>query len=360
MKIAMIGPKRIPSREGGIDVVVSRLSSELAQRDQDVTVYVRKKEGLTVPESWNGVHLKEVFTINRKSTDALVSSFLATIKALRGNYDILHFHALGNTCFLFLTAFTKKKVVVTIHGIDWKRSKFSGLGNQILKFSEKMVVRYADSIITLCDNDHDYFQEAYGLETTLIPNGFERFSLRPADIITEKYGLHREDYILFLARIVPEKGLHYLIEAYQKAGIPQKLVIAGGSGHSQGYYDDMKKLAGDDPHVLFTGFVQGAELAELYSNAYLYVLPSDIEGMPMSLLEALGYGRVCLVSDIRENRVDPANSYFFKKANVDDLSEKLKEISLERKNYTPSSSLLSWDEVAQETLHLYENTKKRR
>ena len=360
MKIAMIGPKRIPSREGGIDVVVGRLSSELVRRGQDVTVYVRKKKGLTVPGHWNGIRLKEVFTINKKSTDALVSSFLATLKALVGNYDVIHFHALGNTCFLFLTAFTKKKIVVTIHGIDWKRSKFSGIGNKILKFSEKMVVRYADAIITLCENDHDYFQEVYGLETALIPNGFERFSLRPADIITEKYGLHPEGYILFLARIVPEKGLHYLIEAYKKAGIPQKLVIAGGSGHSENYYSEMKALAGENPNILFTGFVQGEELAELYSNAYLYVLPSDIEGMPMSLLEALGYGRVCLVSDIRENRVDPDNSYLSQKANVDDSCQNLREISGRRKSYAPSQSLLDWNAVAQETLHLYETTKKRR
>ena len=159
---------------------------------------------------------------------------------------------------------------------------------------------------------------------------------------------------------MPEKGLHYLIKAYRQAGIPQKLVIAGGSGHSEGYYREMQALAGDDPNILFTGFVQGEELAELYSNAYLYVLPSDIEGMPMSLLEALGYGRVCLVSDIRENRVDPDNSYFFQKANTDDLREKLKEISRNRKSYAPSQALMRWDEVAQKTLDLYENTKKRR
>ena len=339
MKIAMIGPKRIPSREGGIDVVVGRLSSELARRGQDVTVYVRKKKGLEVPESWNGVRLKEVFTIDRKATDALVSSFLATLKALWGHYDVIHFHALETP---------------RCAGHAFRAS------DQILKFSEKMVVRYADAIITLCDNDQDYFKEAYGLETTRIPNGFERFPLRSSSVITEKYGLHREDYILFLARIVPEKGLHYLIPAYRQAGIPQKLVIAGGSGHSEGYYREMQALAGDDPNILFTGFVQGETLAELYSNAYPYVLPSDIEGMPMSLLEALGYGRVCLVSDIQENRVDPDNSYFFQKADTDDLREKLKEISRNRKSYAPSQALMCWDEVAQKTLDLYENTKKRR
>lgn len=359
MKIAMIGPKRIPSREGGIDVVVGRLSQELVKRGQDVTVYVRRKKGVKPQKSYEGVRLKEVFTINKKATDALVSSFLATLRGLWGGYDVLHFHALGNTCFLFLTAFSKKKIVVTIHGIDWKRSKFQGIGNKILHFSEKMVVRYADEIITLCQNDYDYFRETYGLETTWIPNGFEHFPTREPRLITEQFGLHKEDYLLFLARIVPEKGLHYLIEAYQKANIPQKLVIAGGSGHSQDYYEQMRALAGDNPNILFTGFVQGELLAELYSNAYLYVLPSDIEGMPMSLLEALGYGRVCLVSDIRENRVDEENSYFFRHGDVADLQARLEAISADRKNYQPSGSLLGWDGVTQKTLEVYEKTKKK-
>lgn len=359
MKIAMIGPKRIPSREGGIDVVVGRLSQELVKRGQDVTVYVRRKKGVKPQKSYEGVRLKEVFTINKKATDALVSSFLATLRGLWGGYNVLHFHALGNTCFLFLTAFSKKKIVVTIHGIDWKRSKFQGIGNKILHFSEKMVVRYADEIITLCQNDYDYFRETYGLETTLIPNGFEHFPPREPRLITEQFGLHKEDYLLFLARIVPEKGLHYLIEAYQKANIPQKLVIAGGSGHSQDYYEQMRALAGDNPNILFTGFVQGELLAELYSNAYLYVLPSDIEGMPMSLLEALGYGRVCLVSDIRENRVDEENSYFFRHGDVTDLQARLVAISADRKNYQPSESLLGWDGVTQKTLEIYGKTKKK-
>ena len=358
MKIAMIGPKRIPSREGGIDVVVGRLSRELVKKGQDVTVYVRKKKGLRSEKVVDGVRVKEVFTIDKKATDALVSSFLATIRALWGSYDVLHFHALGNTCFLFLTALSRKKIVVTIHGIDWKRSKFQGIGNKILRFSERMVVRYADEIITLCRNDYDYFQEAYGLETTLIPNGFERFEPRKARLITERFGLLGEDYILFLARIVPEKGLHYLIRAYKEANIPQKLVVAGGSGHSREYYEEMRALAGDNPNILFTGFVQGELLSELYSNAYLYVLPSDIEGMPMSLLEALGYGRVCLVSDIRENRVDEANSYFFRQGDEADLRARLEDISAHRKDYVPSDALLGWDQVTEKTLEAYRGKEK--
>ena len=155
---------------------------------------------------------------------------------------------------------------------------------------------------------------------------------------------------------MPEKGLHYLIRAYKEANIPQKLVIAGGSGHSREYYEEMRALAGDDPNILFTGFVQGELLSELYSNAYLYVLPSDIEGMPMSLLEALGYGRVCLVSDIRENRVDEANSYFFRQGDVADLRARLEAISAHRKDYVPSRDLPGWETVTQKTLEIYEKS----
>lgn len=356
MKIAMIGTKRMPSRDGGIDVVVGKLSSGLARRGEEVTVFVRKRKGTRSLPEYNGCRIKEVFTIDRKATDALVSSFFATILGLLGSYDVLHFHALGNTLFLFLRWLgRRKRIVVTIHGIDWKRSKFSGLGAKILKLSEKMAVKHADEIITLCENDHDYYLDAYGIETTVIPNGFEKHPVIGPRIITEKYGLHNEDYILFLARIVPEKGLSYLIEAYNQIDISQKLVIAGGSSHSTEYYAQMQKLAENNPKVIFTGFVQGQELEELYSNAYLFVLPSDIEGMPMSLLEALGHRRVCLVSDIRENRVDPVNSYFFEKGSVASLKEQLLRISTERKPFEDRSALMDWDTVVEETMRVYKS-----
>lgn len=353
MKIAMIGAKRVPSREGGIDVVVDKLASGMAAKGQHVTLYVRKKKDVKAAKKYNGCTIKEVFTINTKSLDALVASFNATIAALCGNYDVVHFHATGNTFFLNLTKFSKKKIIVTIHGIDWKRSKFKGIGTKVLLKSEQRVVKYADEIITLCENDRDYFKETYNKETILIPNGFEKYQIIEPQLITKKFGLGKEDYILFLARIVPEKGLHYLIDAYNQIDIPQKLVIAGGGSHSSEYYDEMKERAKNNPKIIFTGFVQGQMLEELFSNAYLYVLPSDIEGMPMSLLEALGHNRVCLVSDIRENNVDSENSYFFKKGSVDSLKQKLVEISKSRKDYRENNSLMDWDSVVDKTIEVY-------
>ena len=252
-----------------------------------------------------------------------------------------------------MTRWSKKKIVVTCHGIDWKRSKFKGLGTKILLKSEKRIVKYADTIIALCVNDRDYFKETYGKDTILIPNGFEQYPLVEPNLITEKYNLKKDDFILFLARIVPEKGLHYLIEAYNQIDIPQKLVVAGGDSHSKDYYKEMKKLASNNEKIIFAGFVQGQLLEELYSNAYLYVLPSDIEGMPMSLLEALGHQRVCLVSDISENRIDEQNCLIFKKGDVGSLAHALVQICHSNIKYAKTDLLIGWDEVCAKTEIVY-------
>ena len=169
--------------------------------------------------------------------------------------------------------------------------------------------------------------------------------------------MHKEDYILFLSRIVPEKGLHYLIDAYNQVNIPQKLVIAGGSSHSNEYYSQMRVKAEGNKKIIFTGFVHGEVLEELYSNAYLYVLPSDVEGMSMSLLEALGHYRVCLVSNIKENMIDENNSYYFEKSSVESLKIALQKISKSRKEFKDNSSLLDWSSVTKRTIEVYEEDK---
>lgn len=353
MRIAMIGAKRMPSREGGVDVVVDKLSELLVKNGDEVTAFVRRKKGYKPEKIYNGVRIKKCFTVNKKSTDALIYSFFATLKGVFGKYDVLHFHAEGNTFFLWLTKLCKKKIVVTVHGIDWKREKFKGIGSRILLKSEKRIVKYADEIITLCESDRNYFLETYNKKTTLIPNGFEISTLAKPNLIKTQFGLNGNDYILYLARIVPEKGLHYLIDAYNSINIPQKLVIAGDNSHSLDYYREIKNKAKNNPNIIFTGFVQGLLLEELISNAYLYTLPSDIEGMPLSLLEALGHKRICLVSDIPENHIDQSNCYFFEKSNIKSLAEQLLILSSDKKKYTISTSLMGWEEVCSKTRQLY-------
>ena len=147
---------------------------------------------------------------------------------------------------------------------------------------------------------HEYFQNKYNRKTVYIPNGVNKPEIKPADLIAKEYGLRKNAFILFLARLVPEKGLQYLIEAFKHIQTEKKLVIAGGSSDSDDFMKQVQDMAAGDSRIIFTGFVQGQMLDELYSNAYIYCLPSDLEGMPLSLLEAMSYGNCCLTSDIAE------------------------------------------------------------
>ena len=211
-----------------------------------------------------------------------------------------------------------------------------------------------------------YFKDTYGRDVRFIPNGIERNESVPADEITRKYGLVKDGYVLFLGRIVPEKGVHYLIEAFKQLDTDKKLVIAGGSSNSAEYYEQIQSAAATDPRIVLTGFIEGQELAELYSNAYIYVLPSDLEGMPMSLLEAMSYGNCCLTSDIPEcAEVVEDYAVTFHKSDIADLTAKLSnlladssrvaELQATAANYITQK--YNWDKVVDQTLALYKATE---
>ena len=331
LKIAMIGHKRIPSREGGVEIVVKELSTRLVEKGHQVDVYNRRGSHVSGKEFMNrigkeykGVRIITIPTFENKSLNAIVYSFLASIRVLFGGYDIIHYHAEGPCSMLWLPKLFRKKVVATIHGLDWQRAKWGNLASGVLKFGERMASKYADEVIVLSANMQDYFKKTYNRETRYIPNGINRPEYMAAKEITEKWGLHKEEYILFLARIVPEKGAHYLIDAYKRLQTDKKLVIAGGSSHSMEYYLELKNMAGNNYNIIFTDFVGGRTLEELYSNAYIFVLPSDVEGMAISLLEAMSYGNCCLVSDIPENtEVTEDKAPTFTKGDINDLARKL-------------------------------------
>lgn len=374
MKIAMIGHKRIPSREGGVEIVVEELATRMSECGHDITVYNRMghhvsgKENSTKTKTkeYKGVKIKTVFTINKKGLDALIYSFFATILAIFCNYDVIHYHAEGPCAMIPIAKLFGKKVVATIHGLDWQRAKWGGFATKFLLFGEKMAAKYADEVIVLSENVKNYFKDTYNRDVKFVPNGVNKPVIRKADIITKKYGLKKDNYILFLARIVPEKGLHYLIDAYNQLNTDKKLVIAGGSSHTNTYYNEIKEKVKNNKNIIMTGFVQGKELEELFSNCYLYCLPSDIEGMPLSLLEAMSYGRNCLVSDIKENvTVCDEYAFSFKKGNVNDLKKQLEKL-LSNKNLLKKEADISnhvlekynWDDIANKTLNIYKNIKK--
>ena len=301
MKIAMIGHKRVPGREGGVEVVVEELAGRMAAAGHSVTLYNRAAKGMPKYKEYEGSRIITVPTINKKSLDAVVYSFLASVHAAFGGYDVIHYHALGPSVMLLLPHLLGRHTVATVHGLDWQRAKWGGFGTKYLKWGEKIIAKYADQVIVLSPGVQQYFKDTYGRDTVYLPNGVEPPQPHAPELIREKWGLEAGKYILFLARIVPEKGLHYLLNAYKNIDTDVKLVIAGGDSHSGSYYGEMCALADTDPRVVRTGFVQGQLKAELFTNAALYVLPSDIEGMPISLLEAMCYGTPCLTSDIPES-----------------------------------------------------------
>lgn len=288
LNIAMLGHKRIPSREGGIEIVVEELSTRMVKLGHRVTCFNRKGHHVSGSEfdgnqlsEYKGVKLKPVWTLDKKGLAAMTSSLSAAIKAALGKYDVVHFHAEGPCAMLWIPKLFGKRCIATIHGIDWQRAKWGGFASKYIKFGEKVAVKYADEIIVLSEGVQKYFMDAYGRKTVFIPNGVNRPVIRESKLIKEKFGLDKDSYILFLGRLVPEKGISYLIEAFKQIETDKKLVIAGGSSDTDEFLLYLKKLAKDDKRIIFTGFVQGQLLEELYSNAYLYTLPSDLEGMPL-------------------------------------------------------------------------------
>lgn len=367
MAIAMFGQKRL-SREGGIEIVVKELCTRMAKNGYTVTCYNRSGHHVSGAEydkktEYEGINQKCVPTIEKKGLAAVSSSFFVALYSAFGKYNVVHIHAEGPAFFSWLPKLLGKRVIVTVHGLDWQREKWkSGFGSKFIKQGEKNAVKYADEIIVLSKGVHDYFRNQYGRETRFIPNGVNRPEIRKAELITDKFGLTKDSYILFLGRLVPEKGIRYLVEAFKNVKTEKKLVIAGGSSDTDSFMKELKELAKDDKRIIFTGFVQGQMLEELYSNAYIYTLPSDLEGMPLSLLEAMSYGNCCLVSDIQEcTEVVEDKALIFKKSNVQDLQNKLQEacdrtekvMELKQQAADYICKKYNWDDVVEETLKLY-------
>ncbi len=370
MKIAVFGQKRIPSREGGVEIVAEKLATRMAAMGHSVTCYNRdghhvsgvqfdtKKE-----KYYQGIRMKTVLTLDKKGLAAVTASISAAICATFSKAQVVHIHAEGPAFMCWLPRLFGKRVVVTVHGLDWQREKWkNGFASKYIRAGEKMAVRYAHEIIVLSRNVQQYFLDTYGRKTRYIPNGVEKPEIVPPEAISH-LGLEKDGYILFLGRLVPEKGIHYLIQAFQSVKTEKKLVIAGGSSDTQDYAAQLKELAKGDDRIVFTGFVHGDTLGGLYSNAYVYVLPSDVEGMPLSLLEAMSYGNCCLTSDIPEcTEVVGSKAVSFPKGDIAQLEKALQQLCDDEALTASYGAIASdyicgkydWDRITANTLELYE------
>lgn len=376
MKVAMVGHKVVPSRRGGIELVLTSLCPLLAEAGVEVTCYNRSSDkveneyvGTVENKMYRGVKLKNAWTINARGVSAMVASFTAAISAAFGNYDVVHFHAEGPCAAMWIPKLFGKRCVATVHGLDWQREKWGkGFASKYIKFGEKVMVKCADEIIVLSESARTYFKDTYNRDTVVIHNGIDRPVKKQANLITERYGLAGGDYICIVSRLTAEKGIHYLIDAYNRIKTDKKLVIAGDTSDTDEYVALLKQKAEGNPNILFTGFISGDTLTELYSNAYLVTLPSDIEGMSLSLLEALAYGNAVLCSDIPENTlVTEDKAIHFRKSDVDDLAGKLQmlcddEVFVNGFKRGVDEFILgkyNWKTIADATRELYKRVAKK-
>jgi glycosyltransferase involved in cell wall biosynthesis len=364
VKIAMIGQKGIPATHGGVERHVEELSRRLVALGHDVTVFTRPNYTAEARTEFEGVRLASVPTIGSKHLDAIVHSILCSLRCWAGGYDVVHYHAIGPTLASPIARLRGRTVVATIHGQDWRRRKWGRVASAVLRLGEWMALRVPQATICVSESLTEAYRED-GHSVIYIPNGV---TLEPGDdtSVLEEFGLAEGGYLLFAGRLVPEKGAHYLVDAYKRSGTSLKLAIAGGSSMSDEYVEALE--SGADGGVVFVGYQYGARLASLFRHAALFVLPSDLEGLPIVLLEALGYGAPVLASDIAPNvEVLGDEGFYFLAGDVDDLAAQLVALSASAKELRSRSRELrdlalatyDWDRVAVQTAEVYESVLSR-
>ncbi len=353
MRIAFIGQKGIPATYGGIEDYVEKVSTRLAKRGHQVTVFCRPHY-TSGNGTYAGVRLQRTPSVATKHLDAISHTFLCSLQSLMGDLDVVNYQALGPSSLSFFPRLSgRAKVVATIHSLDWQRDKWNAWARRLLKLAEYPSVRFPDKVAVVSQSLKDYFRTKTGKEVIRIPTGVNPPAFREASKI-RRFGLEKDNFILFLNRLVPEKGCHLLLKAFRELNTNKKLFVAGDGRFSEDYVKTLKSAA--DDRIIFGGYVEDDELQELYTNCYLYVLPSMVEGISQSVLKALCYGKAVLVSDIRENLEAVQDCGFtFRNRDVSDLRARL-EILLKRpdlvnadkerrKRYVQDN--FSWDRAAQ-------------
>jgi glycosyltransferase involved in cell wall biosynthesis len=358
MRIAMIGQKGVPATYGGIERHVEEIATRLAARGLDVSVYCRLYY-TPADARLEGVHLLRRPSLHTKHLDTATHVAWSTLEAMAGRFDIVHFHALGPSVFAGLPRLTGARTVVTVHGLDWQREKWGKAAQWFLRRCERPAVTLPDRTIVVSKTLRDYFRDHHRRETVFIPNGTAVPQPRPARKILQK-GLVPGKYVLFVGRLVPEKGVHYLCEAFQQIDTDMTLALVGGMSFSQDYVEMLRRY--ESPRIRLLDYVFGEELEELWSNAYMVVQPSTMEGLSIALLEALSYGRCVLISDIPENReVAEECSPMFRSQDVSDLRVQLERLLADPalvKQYEARArghiaEHYSWDTVTADTEAVY-------
>jgi glycosyltransferase involved in cell wall biosynthesis len=321
LRVAFIGGRGIVSKYSGIETYYEEVGKRLVQMGHQVTVYCRSYFTPAI-STHEGMQLVRLPTFRSKHLETFVHTWLSTIHVMFSGCDIVHYHAQGPALFSFFPRLVGKKTVVTVQGQDWQRKKWGPVASFTLRLGELASARLPNRTMVVSRALQRHYQTAYGIQPTYVPNGSViRKRVAPSQV--PDWGLEPDNYVLYLGRFSPEKNCHLLIEAYEKLDTSAKLVLAGGSSHTDAYADALRMHQSE--RVLFLDWVYGAALDELLTNAALFVLPSDIEGLSLALLDAMGASVCVLTSNIPENReVIEDTGFTFQPGDAADLARMLR------------------------------------
>jgi glycosyltransferase involved in cell wall biosynthesis len=367
LRIAMVGQKGIPARFGGVETHVDNVATRLAARGHEVWTFCRSRFrpdrlGVESPEDYRviggehwyrGVRLAYRPCVNTKHLDAATHTFLCAVESgLLHKFDIVHFHGIGPSAFVPVTKLFGKKVVSTFHALDWRQVKWGRTASRFLKGGEARGASKSDGVITVSRILQEYVQDHYGVTAEYIPNGatLPTEAPRPGEI--ERWGLSGGEYVLAVGRIIRDRGLHYLIDAFRGVSGDIKLVIVGAETPPTAYTDELREMA--DGRVVFTGEVFGRALEDLYANCAVYVLASRVEGLPITVCEAMAHGRPLLLSEIPENQeVAGDAALYFNPTDSKELQSQLQVLledqalqeAMSARGLERARSTFNWDRV---------------
>ncbi|MDX6323861.1 MAG: hypothetical protein QOK15_215 [Nocardioidaceae bacterium] len=365
LSIAMIGTRGVPATWGGVERHVEELGVRLTDMGHSVTVFSREWYAPEM-DDYRGMRVVTVPTWERRGLEAAVHSFRSTFRAMRQHFDVVHYHAVGPGLATPLPRYLSRSAVVqTIHGLDGDRAKWSAPSQAILRFGTYLSARVPDTTVVVSRDLQRHYQEEFSRETVYIPNGVT-LPVVPADAhALERWGLAPGCYLLYVGRLVPEKAPHLLVEAF--AGIPTdlKLVLVGASSHTDDYADELARQAAKDPRVVMAGAVFGDDLATIYAHAAAFVLPSVLEGLPLTLLEAASHRLPLVVSSIPPHQevagTEGPGARFAEPGSVPQLRAALElclqDLPSERAGAQARSaeilSVYDWDRAARELEQVY-------
>lgn len=365
MKIYFIGQKGIPAIYGGVEKHVEELATRLVKVGHEVFVYTRPNYTAKNLKKYRGVNLISLPTIATKRLDAITHTFRACLNLAKREADIIHFHSIGPSSLIWLVKLLKPgaPVIFTFHTKCYEHKKWDALAKLCLKIGETIACRLADKVIAISPSLSEYVLAKHKISVAYIPNGVSLPKIIKTESI-KKLGLKKDNYILTVTRLVGHKGVQYLIAAYKNLKTNKKLVIVGDGVYTDDYVKELKMASQGDKNIIFTGNQTGSELAELFSNAYLFVQPSESEGLSIALLEAMAYKNCCLVSDIEENKNAIGQAGFtFKNKNVNSLKQKLACL-LKNKPLVAKTGALAqkrarrqydWNNIMNNTVSLYKS-----